>query len=165
MDLEKVGRGCGDWMELAEDRDRCAYEKVSDMEQHMLIGLEHTDVSISELHVMEYIGAAKERGRTIGDIAARFAKTPPSITVAIKKLESRGYVEKLKNSKDGRVVQVTLTREGRRVDAAHRYFHRNMGNELLKHMDDGDRQALVKGLGILIDFFDQTLEKFENKRA
>ena len=23
MDLEEVGRGCGDWMELAKDRDRC----------------------------------------------------------------------------------------------------------------------------------------------
>ena len=23
MDLQEVGRGCGDWMELAEDRDRC----------------------------------------------------------------------------------------------------------------------------------------------
>jgi hypothetical protein len=22
MDLQKVGRGCGDWIELAEDRDR-----------------------------------------------------------------------------------------------------------------------------------------------
>ena len=22
MDLEEVGRGCGDWMELGEDRDR-----------------------------------------------------------------------------------------------------------------------------------------------
>ena len=22
MDLEKVGSGCGDWMELAQDRDR-----------------------------------------------------------------------------------------------------------------------------------------------
>ena len=22
MDLEEIGRGCGDWMELAEDRDR-----------------------------------------------------------------------------------------------------------------------------------------------
>ena len=23
MDLQDVGRGCGDWMELAQDRDRC----------------------------------------------------------------------------------------------------------------------------------------------
>ena len=22
MDIQKVGRGCGDWMELAQDRDR-----------------------------------------------------------------------------------------------------------------------------------------------
>ena len=22
-DLQEVGRGCGDWMELAQDRDRC----------------------------------------------------------------------------------------------------------------------------------------------
>ena len=23
MDLQEVGGGCGDWMELAQDRDRC----------------------------------------------------------------------------------------------------------------------------------------------
>ena len=23
MDLQEVGRDCGDWMELAKDRDRC----------------------------------------------------------------------------------------------------------------------------------------------
>ena len=23
IDLEEVGRGCGDWLDLAEDRDRC----------------------------------------------------------------------------------------------------------------------------------------------
>ena len=23
MDLQEVGRGCGDWMELAQDRNRC----------------------------------------------------------------------------------------------------------------------------------------------
>ena len=23
MDLQELGRGCGDWMELAKDRDRC----------------------------------------------------------------------------------------------------------------------------------------------
>ena len=29
MDLEAVGRGCGDWMELAEDRDRWGGALVS----------------------------------------------------------------------------------------------------------------------------------------
>ena len=24
-DLQELGRGCGDWMELAQDRDRCEY--------------------------------------------------------------------------------------------------------------------------------------------
>ena len=23
MDLQEVGRGCGDWMEFVQDRDRC----------------------------------------------------------------------------------------------------------------------------------------------
>ena len=23
LDLQEVGRGCGDWMELVQDRDRC----------------------------------------------------------------------------------------------------------------------------------------------
>jgi DNA-binding MarR family transcriptional regulator len=142
-----------------------AYEKVADMEQHMLIGLEHTDVTISELHIMEFIGAASDEGRTISDIAVRFSKTPPSITVAIKKLESRGYVEKIRSIKDGRMVHVILTRAGRRVDAAHRYFHRNMGNQLLKRMGEEDRSALINGLKVLVEFFDHTLDNFEKKSS
>jgi hypothetical protein len=27
MDLQEVGGGCGDWMELSQDRDRCKYGK------------------------------------------------------------------------------------------------------------------------------------------
>jgi len=138
------------------------YEKVTHMEQNMLNGLSGVDISINELHVMEYVADAKE-GRTITDIAGKTGKTLPSITVAIQKLERRGYVEKVRSQQDGRVVLVTLTRRGRKIDAAHRYFHRRMVNEVLKRMDETDVQTLVRGLTILNDFFDQTLAQMEKQ--
>jgi hypothetical protein len=40
MDLEEVRRGCGDWMELAEDRDRwrCACEYGNELSSSIKCG-------------------------------------------------------------------------------------------------------------------------------
>ena len=141
------------------------YEQVAEMEQHMLRDLRGMDVTISELHMMEYIGSGGSNGRSISDIAMKSGKTLPSITVAIQKLEKRGYVEKLKHEKDGRRVCVTLTRQGRRADAAHRYFHRNMVNGVLGRMAEGDKQSFLNGLRILNEFFDHTLHGMDQREG
>ena len=140
-----------------------SYEKVGEMEQHMLSDMAGMDVTISELHMMEYIGSGGSEGRSISDIAIKTGKTLPSITVAIQKLEKRHYVEKLKSDKDGRRVSVTLTRQGRRADAAHRYFHRSMVNRVLHRMSEDDRASFLQGLRILNEFFDSTLKGMDER--
>ena len=50
------------------------------------------DLSISELHLIESVGKADAKGRTVSDIAADLEVAIPSVTVAINKLQNRGYL-------------------------------------------------------------------------
>src|ERR1700754_1554145 len=47
-------------------------------------------------------------GRTISAIADRLALEPSTITPLVKRLEAAGFVERQRNAKDERVVNVTL---------------------------------------------------------
>ena len=97
------------------------------------------DLSISELHILETIGhycRKNQEGCSISQIAQDQEIALPSATVAIQKLEKKQFVQKVRSAKDARVVRVTLTRIGRRADAAHRYFHEQLVRSLLREVSD-----------------------------
>jgi len=60
---------------------------------------------------------AEEDGRTITAIADRLALEPSTITPLVKRLERCGLVERRRNPKDERQVQVSLTGKGRELNA------------------------------------------------
>ena len=69
------------------------------------------------------IGKYGDEGASISDIANDLSFTLPTITVAINKLVKKGYVTKRKSEEDKRMVYVTLTKMGKKVDNVHRYIH------------------------------------------
>lgn len=54
----------------------------------------------------------EKSGLTIGDIAGRLALEPSTITPAVKRLESAGFVSRQRSVSDERQVEVQLTRKG-----------------------------------------------------
>ena len=122
------------------------YQSIVEVEERMLRDLSNSRLTITEMHVLECIGQGAETGRTVSDIAQRLRITPPSATVSIKRLESKGYVVKDRCAADARRVYVRLTREGRRAEVAHRYFHRQMVRAIADTMDAAERRALLKGI-------------------
>lgn len=56
---------------------------------------------------------SQENGQTGRKLAEKAGITPPSMTVAIKKLEGMGYVQKVADTKDQRMMHIYLTEEGR----------------------------------------------------
>ena len=52
-------------------------------------------------------------GQTIGAIAERLSLEPSTITPLVKRLEQAGFVDRVRNPKDERQVQVSLTAKGR----------------------------------------------------
>ena len=122
------------------------YRSILRVEENILKRSDQTDLSISDIHMLEAVGKGKDRRRTISELAEVLNITLPSVTVAINKLMKKGYVEKVRGEEDGRIVYVSLTRQGRRIDSAHRYFHESMVRSIIRDMTDSEMQAKYKGV-------------------
>lgn len=129
------------------------FHMILKMEEETLKNMSGNKLSISELHMLEAIHREPEKGRTITDIAQDLSITLPTVTVAINKLAQKGYVRKHKGREDGRMVHVLLTEEGRRAEAAHRFFHRRMVQAVSQNIPQEEREVLLKGLRNLQYFF------------
>ena len=134
------------------------YRSILRVEENILKRSDQTDFSISEIHMLEAVGKGKDRRRTISELAEVLNITLPSVTVAINKLMKKGYVEKVRGEEDGRIVYVSLTRQGRRIDSAHRYFHESMVRSIIRDMTESEMQALYKGVMKLDAFLKEQLK-------
>ena len=134
------------------------YRSSLRVEENILKRSDKTDLSISEIHMLEAVGKGKDRRRTISELAEVLNITLPSVTVAINKLMKKGYVEKVRGEEDGRIVYVSLTRQGRRIDSAHRYFHESMVRSIIRDMTESEMQALYKGVMKLDTFLKEQLK-------
>ena len=134
------------------------YRSILRVEENILKRSDQTDLSISEIHMLEAVGKGKDRRRTISELAEVLNITLPSVTVAINKLMKKGYVEKVRGEEDGRIVYVSLTRQGRRIDSAHRYFHESMVRSIIRDMTESEMQALYKGVMKLDTFLKEQLK-------
>jgi DNA-binding MarR family transcriptional regulator len=131
------------------------YNSVNKVEETALKKTGANNVSITEFHILESISKNGDGGRTIGDIAQNLSVTMPTVTVAVTKLEKKGYVLKNKSINDGRLVYITLTKQGKRMNTAHRYFHEIMVRELCDNLSETEINILIKSLEKLKIFFEK----------
>lgn len=141
------------------------YRAIHIIEESMLSDLSNESLTISEMHLIEAIGSAERnprlrtQGRTITEIAQAQSISLPSVTVAVKKLEKKGYVCKSRGKDDGRRIYVRLTELGRRADISHRYFHRQMVHAVAKAIPEADHDVLIAALKVLNAFFQNKAEE------
>ncbi len=138
------------------------FRSILKVEEQMLKNHLRLNLSINEMHLIESVGKGGEEGITISSIAEDLSISLPSVTVAINKLQAKGYAEKTRGGADSRMVYVKLTRNGRRVDALHRRFHETMVNDIAGGLDGEEKRALTKGLVKLNAFFRDKLETEES---
>lgn len=129
-----------------------AYRSILRVEETILKRSDSIDLSINEMHMLEAVGKGKNKPKTIYEIAEDLGITLPSVTVAINKLVKKGYVEKLRGEEDGRIVYVTLTKQGKKIDSVHRYFHESMVRSIISGMSEQEQQVLYQGI-LKLDLF------------
>lgn len=129
-----------------------AYRSILRVEETILKRSDNIDLSINEMHMLEAVGKGKNKPKTISEIAEDLDITLPSVTVAINKLVKKGYVEKLRGEEDGRIVYVTLTKQGKKIDSVHRYFHESMVRSIISGMSEQEQQVLYQGI-LKLDLF------------
>ena len=134
------------------------YNRILRVEESFLQTGGGIGLNIREIHMIGYIGRAGNQGRTLSEIADYLEIARPSVTVAVRKLEQKGYLDRNGCTQDGRVVRVTLTRTGRKMFMLHMHFHMEMVKELENELCEEEKNALVRVMAKLDDFFEKSIE-------
>lgn len=114
------------------------------------------DLTVSELNLVEVVGRATLHGdATIGmsELARTLDIRVPSATAAVNRLVKRGYVQKRRDQRDARRVNVVLTRRGEKVYRLHAVFNQRMAQEVSEGLSVSERQVLLDGIRRLEHFY------------
>lgn len=107
------------------------------------------------LVILQMIGPMSQR-----ELADRIQITPPSVNVAIQKLEKAGYVRKEQDEKDQRMTRICLTKSGEEIIGNMHDIIRRTEETLLKNMST-EEKILVRRL--LLQMIDNVREEKEFK--
>lgn len=91
-----------------------------------------TDILMSDINIINAI--AKDDNPTMTSIAQRLSLTNGTISNSIKKLETKGYLQRRKDIYDKRFIRVSLTTKGNNIYALHQQFH----EEIISRICDND---------------------------
>ena len=115
-------------------------------------------VTITEAHMIEAVGEQRDEGTTVSDVASVLGVSMPTATVALKKLESKGFINKEPCVRDGRRMIISLTDMGKKINKAHNLFHRRMVRNISNQFPDAEKNVLFKAVTRLNDFFKERAE-------
>lgn len=109
-----------------------------------------TDLSITEMHVMEAIGL---KSRTMTDVADQLGVTVGTLTTSINRLVNKEYVKRERSREDRRFVEIALTNKGRLAHRVHEMFHEEMVKYMIEELSNDDYKVLIDSLTKLSNFF------------
>jgi DNA-binding MarR family transcriptional regulator len=88
---------------------------------------------------------------TLTDLARHMGVTAGTMSLAMDRLERKGYVVRLRDAADKRRVHLRLTSAGVRVRESTSVLDPRRVEALLARLDDGQRAEAVRGLTLLAD--------------
>jgi len=101
---------------------------------------------------------------TVMDLAAHMGVTAATMSIAIDRLERKGYVVRLRDAKDRRRVHVRLTTAGVRIKEASSVLDPERVQRLVARLSDAERTRAIEGLGLLASAADAAV-KAEKRKA
>ncbi len=129
------------------------FNKVNAIEENSLRTSRFHGVSLKEMHTIDIIGSTD--GCTPSDISRELMITLGTVTASINRLESKGYIERQRSTKDRRVIHLYLTQSGRLLYRLHARFHREMVKRFTDGLEDEELKILERGLLNLHHFLEE----------
>jgi len=112
------------------------------------------DLSIRELHLIQAVSELYKLGKnTMANIARHISVSPGALSVAVSALVNKGYLERSYTAKDRRVIYITVTEKGQKVNEYHEAFHYEMINAVGEQLDDNQLDTMFGALDKLKEFF------------
>ncbi|MGT2800431.1 fatty acid biosynthesis transcriptional regulator FabT [Streptococcus marmotae] len=128
------------------------FNNVLIIEETSLRGSRFKDISIKEMHTIDVIG--DREGVTPSHVASALMVTLGTVTTSLNNLERKGYIERVRSTRDRRVIHLHLTKKGRLVYRLHQRFHKEMVHQITSDMDEAEYKVMKKGLLKLYQFLE-----------
>jgi len=129
------------------------WSRINKIEERTLTAGIGDNISLTEIHIIEKIAA--EQPSRMSTIARSVGVTLATFTVACDKLESKGLIQRTRDTADKRVVNISLTPRGEAIHAYHKEFHERMISAALSELSDSETALLASSLQKLRSFFEQ----------
>lgn len=131
------------------------YDSILRVEEKELKRSTFKDVSAKEVHIIHTISLHEHK--TTSMIAKELHISKGTLTTNLDHLERKGYIQRMRNQKDRRVINIGLTHKGAVLYRAHDKFHRMLTKAFLNGFDESQIQTIKQSL--------QNLETFLNVYA
>ncbi|MDR1603441.1 MAG: MarR family transcriptional regulator [Gracilibacteraceae bacterium] len=129
------------------------YLNILRLEETTLRGNPRIALSLHDVLLIHAVSGGGDEGLAVGALAEKLNVSRPSATVAVSKLEKKGFVRKSAHPTDGRIVCVHLTKEGEKIDAYLMYFQRYLVAEMNQALTPEESDCLVRAVRKMNEVF------------
>lgn len=133
------------------------YDSIMRIEESELRKSRFKDITDKEVHLVHTIGLHDRK--TTSQVARILKLSKGTLTANLNTLERKGYVMRIANQEDRRIINLGLTSKGRLLYRAHDAFHRLLVERFLKGFDDDDIRLIKQAMINLEDFIDEVSAK------
>ncbi len=127
------------------------FNDILQIEEQSLQGEHFSDLSITEIHVIEAIGIGQERN--MSSVARDLDITIGTLTIAINNLLRKGYVNRTRSEEDRRIVLISLTQKGESAFRHHSQFHDEMIRTTISRLSEEEIKVLISALENINGYF------------
>ena len=120
------------------------YSNVIKVEETVMKKSKAQNLSVTEIHTLEAIGRGE--AKTMTHVADALKINVSTLTAAINKLVTKGYVDRFRIPEDRRIVKVALTEAGERAVREHEAFHFVFVKEALSQLSPEETERLIESL-------------------
>ncbi|WP_088227210.1 MarR family transcriptional regulator [Desulfosporosinus sp. FKB] len=104
------------------------------------------------LHTIIQCTERDSKGIKVSDLSVQLQITPAGVTHIINTLEERGYLERLADPTDRRVVLVRATEKGKEIVQAMRIEHFDFLKGLTNYLGEHDSKELIRILSAALSY-------------
>lgn len=136
------------------------FNEILKSEEKAIGKIGNPSLSIKEMHVVEAVCNCKDSDNRSATISTLLNVTAGTLTTSVALLEKKGYIFRVKDERDRRVVHILPTQKGMDANTVHQRFHKKMVEHVLDALEDEEKDIFISGLRHISQFFNL---KYENK--
>ena len=119
--------------------------KVAELQSAMVKEAGFSDLSLRQINILDIIQGLQNPTPT--ELAHELKISKPSVSAAIDRLETAGYIRKVDSDEDRRSYHLHLTQKGQIFSQAHNETHRHLAQFIIRNLEAEDVKQLVRLVG------------------